>query len=154
MRHHRGTEATRRVETGAGERRHDQHAESQRATDHEAGPALEGGWVHRDAHNRPHEEERADRLAADAPEGVEVRRDDRGAVVHAAALVLDQSLREKRGGHPARELTQPVDDRVDGLDLADGEHSCGDRWVEVRARDDGQRLHEHEQHEHVHEPDH
>ena len=83
-----------------------------------------------------------------------MRGDDRGAVVHAAALVLDQSLREKCSGHPARELAEPIDDRVHGLDLADGQHPRGDRWVEVRARDDGQCLHEHEQHEHVHEPDH
>src|SRR5437868_6635841 len=54
VRHHRGTEAPCRVEAGAREWRHDHHAESQGAADHEACPALEGGRVDRDAHDRPH----------------------------------------------------------------------------------------------------
>src|SRR4051812_33295401 len=67
----RGAEPAGRVEARAGRRAEDEDAERQRAADRGSRDALRRRRVHRGAHHRPDDQERADRLGqerqADAP---------------------------------------------------------------------------------------
>src|SRR4051794_20078740 len=148
-------ERARRIEARARQRAEDHHQEAKRGADRETRPVLQPGRVDGNPDDRPNQEEGANGLANRPQEDavVEPRGDSRRAIVDRGSLVRDQRLGQQRSQDAAGELEHDVDERLGRADLADRRQRHRHCGIQVRPRDDGQRLDEHEQSERLDESD-